>query len=76
VRRVLAATALGAAILAGWAQNNGLTQTRPDARPYADAHAECWTVAMNNAGQAATARQLQVYNTCMANNGWADKRSF
>jgi hypothetical protein len=48
---------------------------RPDARPFAASHAECWETAMNNAGNAATAAQTRAYDACMARNGWADRRS-
>lgn len=39
-----------------------------------DANAQCWTVSMNNAGYGATMAQLAAYNTCMARNGWEDRR--
>ncbi len=73
--RMLIAMAAGAALLGACAANGGMTQTRPDARPYAEAHSECWTLAMNNAGNASTAPQLRAYDSCMARYGWADQRS-
>jgi hypothetical protein len=73
--RTLIAVAAGAVLLGACAANGGLTQTRPDARPYAEAHAECWAVAMNSAGFGATAAQTSAYDACMARNGWADLRS-
>ncbi|HEX2113584.1 MAG TPA: hypothetical protein VHM01_04190, partial [Alphaproteobacteria bacterium] len=70
-----AVIATGAAILAGCAENNGMTQTRPDARAFAEAHSECWALAMNTAGNAATAAQSRIYDACMARQGWADRRA-
>jgi outer membrane murein-binding lipoprotein Lpp len=75
VTRFLALLTLGTALLAGCAANHGMTQTRPDARPHAEAHAECWERAMNIAGFGATAAQSQAYEACMARAGWADQRS-
>ncbi len=72
VRLLLAA---GAVALGACAANNGMTQTRPDARPFADANAECWEVSMNIAGFGATSPQARAYESCMARNGWADRRS-
>jgi hypothetical protein len=74
--RLMAATAIAAAFLVGCAENNGMTRTRADARPFGEAHAECHAVAMNNAGNAATARQTRAYDACMARQGWADRRGF
>ena len=75
VTRLLAATAIVASVLAACAENNGMTRTRPDARTFGEAHAECWALAMNNAGNAATAAQSRAYDACMARHGWADARS-
>lgn len=74
MKKVLATIAISAAILTGCAENNGMTRTRPDARAFGDAHAECWAAAMNSAGNAATAAQTRTYDSCMARNGWADTR--
>ena len=73
--RMLIAMAAGAALLGACAPNGGLTQTRPDARPFAEAHSECWSLGMNSAGNAATAAQTRTYDACMARYGWADQRS-
>lgn len=70
------AIAACAALLGACAANGGMTQTRPDARPYGEAHAECWAVGMNSAGNAATAAQTRNYDACMTRHGWADRRSF
>jgi hypothetical protein len=67
--------AASAALLGACAANRGLTQTRPDARPYAEAHAECWVVAMDIGGNSATYLQTRAYDSCMAQYGWADQRS-
>jgi hypothetical protein len=66
-------------MLAGCAENNGMTRTRAasgssDGRPFAEAHRECWVVAMNSAGNAQTQAQQRSYDSCMARNGWADQR--
>jgi hypothetical protein len=73
--RLLAAAAIAATFLTGCAENNGMTRTRADARPFDEAHSECWVVAMNNAGHAATAAQTRAYDACMARAGWADRRT-
>lgn len=73
--RMLIAMAAGAALLGACAANGGMTQTRPDARAYGEAHAECWAAGMNSAGNAATAAQTRAYDACMARYGWADRRS-
>ena len=73
--RLLAATAIAASLLAGCAENNGMTRTRSDARTFGEAHAECWALSMNTAGTAATAAQSRAYDACMARHGWADART-
>jgi hypothetical protein len=73
--RIAILLAAGAVALGACAANNGMTQTRPDARPFADANAECWEVSMNIAGFGATSPQARAYESCMARNGWADRRS-
>jgi hypothetical protein len=76
--RLLIAVAAGAVLLGACAADpasRGMTQTRPDARPYAEAHSECWAVSMNNAGNASTAPQVRAYDACMARYGWADRRT-
>jgi uncharacterized lipoprotein YajG len=76
--KLVIAIAAGAALLGACAANpgtGGMTQTRPDARPYADAHSECWTVSMNNAGNAATGAQTRAYDACMGRFGWTDQRT-
>jgi hypothetical protein len=75
VTRLLVVIATGAALLAGCAENNGMTRTRSDARTFGEAHSECWALAMNSAGNAATAAQSRVYDACMARHGWADRRT-
>ena len=74
--RILAVVAASATILAGCAgaENRGFTQTRPDARPFGEALAECWAQAMNLGGNAATASQVSIYDACMRRYGWADQR--
>jgi hypothetical protein len=73
--RFVIAIAAGAALLAACAENRGMTQTRPDARPFAEAHSECWATAMNIGGNSQTAAQQRAYDACMARYGWADQRS-
>ena len=73
--KLLAATAIVASLLAGCAENNGMTRTRSDARTFGEAHAECWALAMNYAGNAASAAQSRAYDACMARHGWADSRT-
>jgi hypothetical protein len=74
VIRFLAVVAVSATILAGCAENGGFTQTRPDARPFGEAHSECWAQSMNLGGNAATGAQVSIYDACMRRNGWADQR--
>jgi hypothetical protein len=73
--KLIAVIATSAVLLGAYAENNGLTATRPDARPFAEARSECWAESMNSAGYAATAAQARAYETCMARNGWADRRA-
>jgi hypothetical protein len=70
----MAVITTGAVILAGCAENRGFTKMRDDARPFAEAHSDCWQTSMNIAGFAATAAQVQAYDSCMARNGWSDQR--
>lgn len=56
--------------------NDGYTQTRADAVPYRQAHAECWSTAMNIGGMSQTAFQMNAYKQCMAERGWEDRRTF
>jgi hypothetical protein len=66
--------AFGLLMLAGCAENDGMTQVRSDARAYTDAHADCWQASMSNAGHAATGAQTRAYDSCMSRHGWADLR--
>jgi hypothetical protein len=70
----LAVIAASATILTACAENRGFTQTRSDARPFGEAHEECWAQSMNLGGNAATGAQVSIYDACMARNGWADQR--
>jgi hypothetical protein len=74
VTRTYTAIAIGLVLLAGCAENDGMTRTRADARTYTDAHANCWEVSMNNAGHAQTGAQTRAYDSCMGRHGWADLR--
>ena len=67
--------AASAVLLAACAPNNGLTQARPDAPSFGDAHAQCWETSMNIAGHAASMAQSRAYEACMTRNGWVDQRS-
>ena len=46
----MAVVATSVVLLGACAENHGLTATRPDARPFAEARAECWAESMNIAG--------------------------
>lgn len=69
------AIAASMALLAACAENRGMTQVRPDARPFAEAHSQCWEVAMNIGGYSQTMAQQRAYDACLARNGWTDLRS-
>lgn len=67
--------ATSALVLAACAENEGMSMTRSDARPFQEAHSECWVESMNIAGFAATMPQVAAYKACMARYGWADQRT-
>jgi hypothetical protein len=74
--KLMAVVATSVVLLSACAENHGRTATRPDARPFAEARAECWAESMNIAGYAASGAQTRAYDACMARNGWADLRGF
>lgn len=70
VSAVLALTlALGACTMPA---NNGFTQVRENARPFASAHESCWEAAMgaNVGGSSQFGGQMSGYDRCMATAGW------
>lgn len=72
----MAAAVIG--LLAGCTMppNDGFTQTRADAMPYAQAHALCHERGMGAAagGPGESATRLNLYLSCMAAMGWEDRR--
>jgi hypothetical protein len=68
------AMALGACSMP---ENNGFTQTRGDAQPFADAHSSCWEVAMgsNAGGSSQFGGQMSGYDRCMGQAGWERSKS-
>jgi hypothetical protein len=57
--------------------NNGFTQVREDARPFASAHEACWETAMgaNAGGSSQFGGQMSGYDRCMGVAGWERSKS-
>lgn len=54
-------------------ETRGFTKTSEGGKPFAQAHAQCLTEAMNT-GSFSSVPQLRLYDACMARNGWQDQR--
>jgi hypothetical protein len=70
---------LAAAIMSACAMpaNNGFVQSRPDARPFAEANSRCWEDAMgsNVGGSSQFGGQMSRYENCMDRAGWSRPKS-
>ena len=80
IRTVLAAATIalaGCAIdpQAGYRPVTQVSGSVQQPASFDEVHAQCWTVAMNNAGYGATLTQLNAYESCMKRNGWQDQRT-
>jgi hypothetical protein len=69
-----AAVALGACTMPA---NNGFTQARADAQPFAAANSACWETAMGAhvGGSSQFGGQMAGYDSCMARAGWERPKS-
>ena len=70
--RVLASAGLLVACAQG--ESRGFTNMREEAKPFAQAHAECLVAGMN-VGGFSSVPQLRAYDACMERNGWRDQRT-
>lgn len=74
--RGMTVAAIGLLAACALPPNDGFTQTRADAMPYAQAHALCNERGMGTpaGGPGEGSARQRIYLNCMAEMGWEDRR--